>query len=522
MPKDPFPKSFKFNAEQFATLVALPAPFHKYLEPFLCLVGISRYYTLDEDAYPEFLGDNDEEMDLLSFIRTANPMKRTWPHCNQCAREKEKTIVADAGGPSHPPKMLREDYGALGGASAIGKSMFAVQSLFTEAVLNVKARAEVDSIVRSSAPTIATGTTMTATIDTDATAARAPATPSLFGVGSSLTSRTDSVPGGFSDVFGSDFLISGICTVVDPDFDLQKVYISLNAEVRMRTEYNIREKRKLRAVVDEQAELLKVKYGEIESLKAQLMLKEAEAAKAIRLQAQEVVNLDAQVTTVKFQIDNLVDQASRKGAAISKAVEKGLKEGLSAGITHGAKGRKLADVTAYNPSTEADYLSTLQHLQNVNISLIAELKSNKDASVDTIMNLLRLDDRVVGASALSLSLEVSHSWVKKIRENIAKHVSALHGMFVPLSEPLSVGALEGMEGTSDSTHDATTTLSMTFVFASTILPIFTDDYEVAHADCHGVLMSKLIPKASLFLAMSTSAVLKVGMPISAGITASAP
>nr|GFB01953.1 hypothetical protein [Tanacetum cinerariifolium] len=75
VPKDPFHKSFEFNAEHFATLVALPAPFHKYPEPFLCLVGISRYYTLDEDAYPEFLGDNDEEMDLLSFIRAANPTK---------------------------------------------------------------------------------------------------------------------------------------------------------------------------------------------------------------------------------------------------------------------------------------------------------------------------------------------------------------------------------------------------------------------------------------------------------------
>nr|GEX92788.1 hypothetical protein [Tanacetum cinerariifolium] len=155
-----------------------------------------------------------------------------------------------------------------------------------------------------------------------------------------------------------------------------------------------------------------------------------------------------------------------------------------------------------------DYLLGLPMVRrNVNLSLIMELKSNKDASVDTIMNLLRLDDvlaerlgltesqphvnqlmvhihhspdqRVVGASALSLSLEVSHSWVKKMRENIAKYVSALRGVFVPLSEPLSAAALEG---TSGSTHDATTTLSTTSVFANTVLPISTDDYMVAHAD----------------------------------------
>ncbi|GJT36429.1 hypothetical protein Tco_0926848 [Tanacetum coccineum] len=71
--KDPFTKSSQYNAEHYATLVAYPAPFHKYPEPFLCLIGISRNYTLDEDTYPQFLRDNDEEMDLLSFIQTANP-----------------------------------------------------------------------------------------------------------------------------------------------------------------------------------------------------------------------------------------------------------------------------------------------------------------------------------------------------------------------------------------------------------------------------------------------------------------
>ncbi|GJT94151.1 hypothetical protein Tco_1082996 [Tanacetum coccineum] len=71
--KDPFPESTEFNAEHYASLVAYPTPFHKYPEPFLCLVGMSRYFTLDENTYPEFLYEN--EMDLLSFIRTADPTK---------------------------------------------------------------------------------------------------------------------------------------------------------------------------------------------------------------------------------------------------------------------------------------------------------------------------------------------------------------------------------------------------------------------------------------------------------------
>ncbi|GKE92193.1 hypothetical protein Tco_1573288, partial [Tanacetum coccineum] len=210
---------------------------------------------------------------------------------------------------------------------------------------------------------------------------------------------------------------------------------------------------------------------------------------------------------------NSTEYLSTLEAAIGKAVGKGMQAGLSAGITHGAKGRKLTDVAAYNPSMEADYLSALQRLQSVNFSLIAELKTNKDASINTIMNLLRLEDtlaerlgltesqphvnqlmvpihhspdqRVVGASALSLLLDVSSSWVWKIKENIANHVSALRDVFVPLSEPLSVVALEGTEGTSGAapdTADPTTDLSIIVASTSTVRPISIDDYEVTDAD----------------------------------------
>nr|GEV96983.1 hypothetical protein [Tanacetum cinerariifolium] len=585
VPKDPFLKSSEFNAEHFATLVTLPAPFHKYSEPFLCLVGISHYYTLDEDAYLEFLGDNDEASvdklfdegasgdvqgaDIQPVDVTTDTIVDDVDPLQPKRERKRKTIVADADGPSHPPKKLREDYGALGGASTTATPE-REDKIPADSVTGLNLQT-IGAPQRSSALTIAAVTTVTAAIDADAMATRAPVTPSLFGVGSSSTGRTDYVPGGFSDVSGSDFLIGGIRTVVDPDSDLQKVY----------------------------AELLKVKDGEIESLKAQLLLKEAKATEAIRFWAEvfkfevakqsfwgemgvlrdqraalerEKNELSVKVTYLsasvkvheleissaglqekvvayedfvgqleKFQDEKLeevnekfdklcvdfVDMAlhleekfyphllttiSRRRWLLTYGMK--LAEGLSVGITYGAEGRKLADVAAYNPSAKADYLSALQHLQNVNFSLIVELQSNKDAIVDTIMNLLRLDDvlvemlgltesqphvnqlmvpihhsldqRVVGAFTLSLFLEVSHSWVKKMRENIAKHVSALRGVFVPLSEPLYAAALEGMEGTSDFTHDATTTLSTTFVSASTIQPIFTDDYEVSHADGQGV------------------------------------
>ncbi|GJT35604.1 hypothetical protein Tco_0926023 [Tanacetum coccineum] len=379
--KDPFPKSTKFNAEHYASLVAYPDPFHKYPEPFLCLVGLSRYYTLDENTYPEFLYENGEggcfiimpylcsaflsclltiysfcvEMDLLSFIRTADPLKvriserqrgedkpklldttvrRVVPllpvapdHTEgeleasvdklfdeggsgnqmeqgdsvssgrgigiqlvseaaetsvgdvaplqpRCQR-KRKTVIVDYGEPSHPAKKLRKNRGTPGGTFVAGKSMPAIQRLLVGAVQNAEVRgepipslpfmtsyvsatlerededhtdsvagtnlqtfgpplrfnnssdsshhsganvaeAEVDYVVRSSSPVITTVTTVTATVDANTTAKEAPTKPSMFGTGSSSVGGTDPTPGGFSDVSGSDFLIGGIRTIVDP------------------------------------------------------------------------------------------------------------------------------------------------------------------------------------------------------------------------------------------------------------------------------------------------------------------
>ncbi|GJV88085.1 hypothetical protein Tco_1532023 [Tanacetum coccineum] len=486
--------------------------------------------------------------------------------------------------------------------------------------------------------------------------------------------------------------------------------MSLSAEVRMRAEYNIREKRRLKSVVEERDELLKEKNEEIENLKAQMLLKEAEAAEAIRLRAEasnfetvekslrdevnalnkrntilekernaldvkvtdleasvvskerELTDSNAQLTSIKSQNDSLVHEIqassselkeklsnyenlterleefqdaqlkvvndkfdklyldfvemalhleekfyphllttiscrrwllthgmelaiakclnsseylSALGAVIGKAIEKGMQDGLSAKITHGKEGRVLIDVAAYNPSAKVDYVSALQQLQNVNFSLLAELKTNKDASVETLMNILRLeetlaerlglselqphvdqlmvpihnssDKTIIGASALSLALDVSDARVQKIRENIASHRSVLHDVFVSLAEPFSAAVVTGMEGTSDAmpaTADTTTTLSITFASASTVTPIFVDDYEITvRGSCFPSRSLNLyapFPSASVIsygpshlgpsfpvssarlasLLRSTSAVLSVGMPISAGMTAS--
>nr|GEV00289.1 hypothetical protein [Tanacetum cinerariifolium] len=169
------------------------------------------------------------------------------------------------------------------------------------------------------------------------------------------------------------------------------------------------------------------------------------------------------------------------------------------------------------------------------------------------------DKTVVGATSLSFALDVFNVRVPKIRENIAGQMPALRDVLIPLSEPFSAEVLTGARGTFDTvsaTAVTTTALSTTLASASTVALIFLDDYMVAGTDdqagadgnadpfpnvddaelnilyasvtSYGPSYLRLsFPVSSTRLALlvrytrSTFAVLSVGMPISAGMTASA-
>ncbi|GJZ55455.1 hypothetical protein Tco_0610648 [Tanacetum coccineum] len=672
--KDPFPKSSEFNAEHYATIVAYPTPFHKYPEPFLCLVGISHNYTLDKDTYPQFLRESGEEIDLLSFTQTADPTKvrvserqRTedeprlldttvgcvvpllpiapahaeseldasvdklfdeggsgnqaeqgdsvsgadavgiqlvnvaaetidedvGPVQPRCQR-KRKTVAVDAGEPSHPAKKLRDDHRTLGGSTVGGKSWSAFQCLLVGAVQNAEVRGEAiptlpfmtssvsatperrdgdhtKSLAGTNLHTIGAPQRFIFSLDSShhsgANIAEAevdsfvrPSVP-LMTVATTVTA--DHTASGFSDLIGSDFIVGDddrTCREIMDEFAPPKFFVSIRvkeAEVAeaVRPCVEASKSEVVEESLRDEVKVLKEQNASLEQEKIDLSVKVADIAASVKVKEQEVADLDAQVheleasfaglqekvTTYegfinqleKFQDEkmkevnekfdklcanfvemtlhleekfyphlltnisgrrwllthvmklaiakclNSTEYLSTLGAAIGKAVEKGTQEGLSAGITHGAKGRKLTDVAVYNPCAEADYLSALQRLQSVNFSLIAELRANKDASIDTIINLLRLED------TLAERLDVSSSRVWKIKENIANHVSALRDVFVPLFEPLSAVALEGTEGTSSAapgTADTTVALSIVVASISTVRPISIDDYEVTSAD----------------------------------------
>nr|GEW84263.1 hypothetical protein [Tanacetum cinerariifolium] len=190
-----------------------------------------------------------------------------------------------------------------------------------------------------------------------------------------------------------------------------------------------------------------------------------------------------------------------------------MQDRLSARIDPEKAGRNLADVVAYNPAVEADHNSALQRLRKVDFPLLSELKIHKDASTADVIDLLRLEDPlanapvmsdlqpnfeqltlpiyrlqdqvVLGETSLSFALSVTHSRVKRIRQNVTAQRSALIDVWAPLVDPLSAKSLIGKASTSSSVPVAvmtTTDLSTTFASASSIPPITIEDYEIVGTD----------------------------------------
>ncbi|GJX58555.1 hypothetical protein Tco_0289945 [Tanacetum coccineum] len=184
--KDLHPTLAEFNADVCNYLANNPAPFRKFLEPFLCFVGISRYYDLDENCYSNFWANDDEDMFLFAFINHADPTKvrieerevakgevpllqltrgRVVPLASvndegnanvqgagndnvneeggdaavadQTELRKKRKAADGASGSGLPPQKLREDHGVSGdvSASTTGKSLIFLQGLFDRSTL---------------------------------------------------------------------------------------------------------------------------------------------------------------------------------------------------------------------------------------------------------------------------------------------------------------------------------------------------------------------------------------------------
>ncbi|GJV83799.1 hypothetical protein Tco_1523697 [Tanacetum coccineum] len=509
--RDPFSKSTEFNANHYPILVAHPAPFWKFPEPFLCLVGMSRYYTLDEDTYPSFFHDDgtvadptkvkvgereraDGEAKLLdSTVGRVVPLLPVAPaHAdseleasvdmlfneggsadqrdsasgggqeaetelvtgvrifadeNVVAEKpkrprKKRQAVTDASGSSHPPKKLKGDHGTSSGAATGGKSPSVLKELLASSMLNVEAGVEAvatlillvhlkslsavvplvmtEAVITShavnapSVPVPETGTKIPSPVhasmfhDSDSTE-----TVNADAAGPSYSAKQDLSMGSrelnaetFRQIHEMDY------HHLFTEFNVGTARQACLNEFIMRTEYCLSERKRSESECEKQVDLLKAKDDEIENLKAQLPLKETEAAEAARLRAQ-VSAAEAMEKMHAAQIDALkqrnVALESEKDSLDGKVVE------LQSSVS--AKDLELKDL-------------------NVAVS---SLRSQKDGLVDQVHMLETtcsgLRDQVSGYKRLKEQIEeVQDAQMNIVNDKVVKLDADLLEMALHLEE----------------------------------------------------------------------------------------
>ncbi|GJT53640.1 hypothetical protein Tco_0988694 [Tanacetum coccineum] len=152
------------------------------------------------------------------------------------------------------------------------------------------------------------------------------------------------------------------------------------------------------------------------------------------------------------------------GHALGRAVDFGMQEGLEAGYEHGAAGRSLSVVDAYNPKVaKASYINAVKALEDVDFPLINLLKSKKDAGMDEQLSIPihhAGDNTAVRETSLSFALMNVHARA----DGAKKHDAALRQLMMEIvSTPLSSQTWVGEANTS-------------------VAPLSVEDYDEEDAD----------------------------------------
>ncbi|GJR33742.1 gypsy type transposase [Tanacetum coccineum] len=188
--------------------------------------------------------------------------------------------------------------------------------------------------------------------------------------------------------------------------------VCLNVEVRMRTEYCLSETKKLELECVNQANLLKAKNDDVERLKAQLLLKEDEAAETIHLHSQ----VSTAEATEKIHADEIKTLKQRN---VSLETEKNFLDGK---------------VTELQSSVSTKDLE----LKDANAAL-SSLRSQNDGLVDQVHALETscsgLRERLSGYENLTEQLEkFQDAQLKAVNDKVAKLDADLAEMACHLEE----------------------------------------------------------------------------------------
>ncbi|GKD16505.1 hypothetical protein Tco_1205663 [Tanacetum coccineum] len=372
--RDPSPTAAEFSAEACDFLATHPAPFRKFPERFLCLVGLSRYYDLDDNVYlPSWLIPEKRWIYLLLFVMQTLPrlgsvvrvdhggqndnienlnegsgdddQENHFEGSDRAGQDEAVTIVMDEGfrataadknkskkkkrraaGASdsvHPTKKLREDHDTSSDAGAKCEGDGNTDSV-SGTNLRIQRPSERSVIFSDSSHHSSTNTP-----DAEVTfIVRSPVSPpSLMAVAVTTTvvAGTSSAlarQGQMLQIYVPKWNVVNESVLDDPDVCRnvidQLAPLGLFSQLRsmdydqLFAESNVGVAHQ--ACLSAEVDLLKEKDVEIANLKAQSPLKEAEATEAINLRNQvsvvEVAGKSRQFASLETQRDGFVDQVS--------------------------------------------------------------------------------------------------------------------------------------------------------------------------------------------------------------------
>nr|GEV24271.1 hypothetical protein [Tanacetum cinerariifolium] len=189
---------------------------------------------------------------------------------------------------------------------------------------------------------------------------------------------------------------------------------------------------------------------------------EAVQAKQVKALNDCVAGIDVDLMNVALHMDEEFYPPAFfwGGGALCCAIDKGMQSGLVAGVDHGKAGRGLKEIIVYDPSSKANFVSTVNTFCDMDFPFLHNwnLKRCKYGSYYGPSPLGSIQDQVIiGETSSSFALDVAHVRIQRLKgDDAACHLSLTNAM-VRLLEPLSTKSVIGEASTSGIPATAMTT-----------------------------------------------------------------
>nr|GEU70025.1 hypothetical protein [Tanacetum cinerariifolium] len=486
--KDEMPAENTYSSEAVMLLNTHRTPIQKQPEALLCLLGLSRRYFLENEVYPTFLHDDDQDMDLFDLIRAPNPTKVKNGTRPRAAHEVPLLIVTasrviemedpaaatdSSGIPStierspldfaneNPSQQSTGGHGPEDqGQEAVAPEVPPLENVTTMGVGPEASQAEG---IAATGPHVIKERRKRSNdgVDTNAPLKvlrrdHADSRPTqsthggkslaAMGVGMGSTRPVPASRGASVDVSDPDPLsfanpqslpttdvaqerpLSEIqnrrIPLLPPWSGHPKAFIDQSGEAKLLKKSVAQVAHRDKRIQARETEIMNLET----LLEAETDMKKTTKGKSAEL-SKELENLRALFSDLQVSNNRLSQQVSTLQAqvfadVVSAGIANGMSDGLRYGVEHGKTNLSLEAIEAYDPEAEAKYIAALHALKDLKYPIVDQLKSLKDAPMDVIMASLHPE---------SDTGDDAPQWIRKLRPSSSQ-------LKIPVSDgvPVSV------------------------------------------------------------------------------------